>query len=180
MGTNGVNKEVTGQSGTYSQTKTSNGSFSGLNGIAGILTARFSLSGGAGGNANNSRSGHRGVLINAEIKSNGLSNFTQQGWSVSIGSKGSNGGNSPGSGGSNSNGASGKQGGTGDGNKGGAGGGGATLLYRGSQLVIGAGGGGGAGADGNDGGPGQNGLSPVGLQQGSQALGPGSGGKGGN
>lgn len=180
VGTNGVNKEVTGQSGTYSQTKTSNGSFSGLNGIAGILTAKFTLSGGAGGNANNSRSGHRGVQISAEIKSNGLSNFTQQGWSVSIGGKGSNGGSSPGSGGSNSNGASGKSGGTGDGNKGGAGGGGATLLYRGSQLVIGAGGGGGAGADGNDGGPGQNGISPVGLQQGSQALGPGSGGKGGN
>ena len=188
-GTNGVNREVTGQSGTVDTELTSDGTFN-LQGINNPTFVAFWVHGGKGGGVSKgSVTGHPGTRVYGELKASARATFTQNSWSVKIGYAGGTGGNSPGGGGSGAGSGSGKRGGQGhippppsSGGPGasGGGGGGCTALYRGSQLVIGAGGGGGAGADGYDGGPGQNGIGPVGLQQVTSAIGTGSGGVGGN
>lgn len=193
-GTNGKNREVTGQSGTVNETRTSDGNFN-LSGIDNPTSVQFVLKGGEGGDAQyGNKKGAKGTQVTVTLRADQYSTFTGNAWSVQIGGKGgdtTNNGISPGSGGSHGGGASGGNGGIGfdpntnnsySGTVGasGGGGGGATILKRGTQIVAGAGGGGGAGADGYDGGSGQNGRSPVGLRARTDGLGQGNGGKGGN
>ena len=179
-GSNGVNREVTGQSGVVDTELTSDGTFS-LQGINNPQYVAFWVHGGKGGDVSyGNYDGHPGTRVYGELNSNALSTFTSNAWSVQIGKAGSKGGNSPGNGGDGAGGGDGKSGGQGYQNASGGGGGGVTILKRGSQIVVGAGGGGGAGASGYDGGPGQDGIGPVGLQRVTAGIGTGSGGVGGN
>ena len=180
-GSAGVNVFVGGQSGSIDSTLESNGSFS-LAGVTNPTSAAFYVHGGKGGGARGGWSGAQGARVYAEIRSDQLDDFTGNTWSVQIGYAGGDGNssNSPPSGGSASHSGSGGTGGEGHNDADGGAGGAATLLLRGSQIVIGAGGGGGAGATGYDNGAGTNGCgAPVGLQGTTSALGAGGGGTGG-
>lgn len=180
-GSAGVNVFVGGQSGTVDTELTSDGSFS-LSGVSNPTSAVFYVHGAKGGGARGGWTGHPGARVYVELRSDQLSTFTQQTWSVQIGYNGGEGqaSNSPPAGGNASHSGRGGTGGEGHNDADGGGGGASTLLLRGSQIVAGAGGGGGAGATGYDNGAGTNGSGPpAGLQATTSALGAGGGGTGG-
>jgi len=195
-GTDGDRILIGGQSGSFSQTLTSDGSFSGYP-TGGFTNITFRIRGGKGGDGvskntgagfENNRGGYGGQVV-VEVANNQLSSFINApspGWNVVIGTGGNNR-----NGGTNSLNANGGYGGQGASNRHGGGGGACTALLRGTQIVAGAGGGGGGGADGGEGGvndaQGQAGGSypgGAGLYQGLQAsstgnISSGSGGVGG-
>ena len=185
-----------GLSGTYSQTRTTDGSFTGLP-TGGLTLVEFEIRGGRGGNGvskgsstTTNNAGGYGGQVNLELDAGQLSTFLNApspGWNVVIGSGGN--GRDGGTNSLNSNGGYGGQGASG---RHGGGGGAVTVLRRGTQIVAGAGGGGGGGADGgegdpNTGAPGQaGGAYPggAGLYTGLQAsssgtISSGAGGTGG-
>ncbi len=143
-----------------------------------------------GSNTENNQGGY-GALVTLEVAASQLSNFTSApspGWNIKVGSGGN--GRTQGTNSANANGG---YGGTGYNGGHGGGGGAATILYRGTQIVAGAGGGGGGGADGQEGSgdatsPGQaGGAYPggaglyTGLQSSSSGtIGAGGGGTGGH
>ena len=173
--TSGINVLVGGQSGTFTQTLSSDGSFN-LNSVGNPISATFSLWGGKGGNARGGYTGALGGYVVLQVSSGQLNQVKSYSWSVELGPKasGRNGGNAPHAG-------DGGYGGEGYQDADGGGGGASSILKRGSLIVAGAGGGGGAGATGYDGGAGVNGSGPpVGLQATTSALGPGAGGTGGH
>ena len=178
-GTAGINLLVGGQSGTYTETLSSDGTFT-TTGISNPTSVQFTVRGGKGGTAGRGGyTGYNGGTIVVDMISSQLGSFSGTGWSVKAGTAASNR-----NGGSNSMGANGGYGGEGHQEADGGGGGAATCLLRGTQILVGAGGGGGAGASGYDGGAGVNGGGPPsGYSQPdgtSQALGPGAGGGGGH
>ncbi len=187
-----------GLSGSYDQTLSSDGSFSGLPTGGGLTSVKFTLKGARGGDGvsrgssttENNKGGY-GALVTLELQNSELGSFLSApspGWNVIVGS-GASGRN----GGTNSQSANGGYGGSGYAGKHGGGGGSCTILRRGTQNVAGAGGGGGGGADGNEGNndnnspgqaggayPGGSGLY-TGLQASSSgSIGVGAGGQGGN
>ena len=182
-GSPGVNVFVGGQSGSLDSTLENDGSFN-LAGVTNPTSVSFYVHGGKGGGARGGWTGHPGYRVYAEIRSDQLSDFPQNTWSVQIGRAGADGtsnGSSPPSGGTASHSGRGGTGGQGHSDADGGSGGASTLLLRGSQIVIGAGGGGGAGATGYDNGAGVNGCgAPAGLQATTSALGAGGGGTGGH
>ena len=195
-GTDGDRILIGGQSGSYSQTLTSDGVFTGLP-TGGFTNITFRIRGGRGGDGvskntgagfENNRGGY-GAQVDVEVAQNQLSGFLNTpagGWNAVIGTGGNNR-----NGGTNSLNANGGYGGQGASGRHGGGGGACTALKRGTQIVAGAGGGGGGGADGGEGGindaQGQAGGSypgGAGLYQGLTAssqgnIGSGSGGVGG-
>ena len=178
-GSAGINLLQGGQSGTLSQTLTSDGTFN-TTGITNPTSVQFTIAGGKGGQAGyGAYYGYNGGVVTVNLTSAQLSSFSNSGWSVQIGSAANfrNGGTS-------SAGGNGGYGGEGHSVAEGGGGGASSVLRRGTQIVAGAGGGGGAGASGYDGGAGTNGggppsgyASPDGT---TQALGSGAGGGGGH
>ena len=184
-GSAGVNVLVGGQSGTDTQTKTSDGNFT-FSGGNNLTSVTFELHGGRGSDALYSGvtgdiNGGEGAKVNISLKSSQLATFKTATWSCQVGPGYSD--NSPNTNGKQMSG-SGDGGGGGSGHNGarGGGGGAATALLRNGTVVAGAGGGGGAGSDGYDGGTGQTGkASPIGGIQGTGvSLGLGGGGTGGN
>jgi len=184
-GSAGVNVLVGGQSGTDTQTKTSDGNFT-FSGGNNLTSVTFELHGGRGSDAlysgvSGDINGGEGAKVNISLKSSQLATFKTATWSCQVGPGYSD--NSPNTNGKQMSG-SGDGGGGGSGHNGarGGGGGAATALLRNGTVVAGAGGGGGAGSDGYDGGTGQTGkASPIGGIQGTGvSLGLGGGGTGGN
>ena len=178
----GINVFVGGQSGTYNQSLSSDGSFN-LSTVGNPTSATFVIAGARGGSARGGYNGARGGVVTVQVKSDQLATMKQYTWSVQLGGQGSAGNtsNSPPSGGSASHSGRGGSGGEGHDDADGGSGGAASLLLRGSLIVAGAGGGGGAGATGYDNGAGVDGSGPpVGLQaENGTALGAGAGGTGG-
>jgi len=197
-----------GLNGTYSQTLTSDGSFTGIPTTGGFTSVIFTIKGGKGGDGvtknaddSNNKGGYGGNLTvqfkqdasNPTYVDPSFINAPSPGWNAVVGS-GANGRN----GGTNSLFSNGGYGGSGAGGgeygpyKHGGGGGACTILRRGTQIVAGAGGGGGGGGDGNENGinesQGQAGgayPSGAGLWTGLQSsstgtISSGSGGSGGN
>tara|TARA_B100000945_G_scaffold77317_1_gene59660 strand:+ start:3341 stop:7138 length:3798 start_codon:yes stop_codon:yes gene_type:complete len=178
-GTVGINLLVGGQSGTYTETLNSDGTFN-TQGITNPSAVQFTVRGGDGGDAGRGGyTGYPGATMVIDMISSQLSSFSTGGWNVKFG-----GAASGRNGGSNSMGANGGYGGEGHQEADGGGGGAAGMIMRGTQILGGAGGGGGAGASGYDGGAGVNGGGPPsGYSQPdgtTQALGPGAGGVGGH
>ena len=178
-GTAGINLLVGGQSGTYTETLNSDGTFN-TQGITNPSAVQFTVRGGKGGAAGRGGyTGYNGGTLVVDMIQSQLSSFSTGGWNVKFGGA-ANGRN----GGSNSMGANGGYGGEGHQEADGGGGGAAGMIMRGTQILAGAGGGGGAGASGYDGGAGVNGGGPPsGYSQPdgtTQALGPGAGGGGGH
>ena len=184
-GTAGINLRVGGQSGTYTETLNTDGTFN-TQGITNPSAVQFTVRGGNGGTARGNRVGYQGAVMVIDMIESQLSSFGTGGWNVKVGSAGGTGGvgNNPGVGGTNSMGANGGTGGTGHNDADGGGGGAAGMVMRGTQILGGAAGGGGGGGDGYDGGAGQNGQGPPsGYSQPdgtTQPIGPGAGGNGGN
>ena len=183
-GTAGINLRVGGQSGTYTETLNSDGTFN-TQGISNPSAVQFTVRGGNGGTARGNRVGYQGAVMVIDMISSQLSSFSTGGWNVKVGSPGGNGGPvNGGAGGTNSMGANGGTGGAGHNDADGGGGGAAGMVMRGTQILGGAAGGGGGGGDGYDGGAGQNGQGPPsGYSQPdgtTQPIGPGAGGNGGN
>ena len=155
FGSDGDRMLVGGMSGSYTQTRTTDGAFTGIPTTGGFTQVTFKLKAGRGGDGvskntgagyENNRGGY-GAEVFLELKQSELAGFTSApgtGWNVVIGSGGNNR-----NGGTNSLSANGGYGGFGASSKHGGGGGAATILRRGTQIVAGAGGGGGGGADGN-------------------------------
>ena len=171
-GSAGINVDVGGQSGTYTETRTSDGSFN-LGSISNPQVVTFEVHGGRGANClYGPHQGGGGGLLNISIKPTELVNFTNAGWSCQIGSAGSSS-----SGGSTSSAGDGGGGGGGHSGAHGGGGGAASSLLRNGTVVAGAGGGGGAGSNGYDGGTGTGGAGdPLGSAQGTgTTLGMGGG-----
>ena len=207
FGSDGINLEIGGQSGTYTDTASSDKDFSteaGFQAISGYppTQVQFTLEGGMGGNPSyGGCTGGAAAFVTLTITDpTKLATFYNQGWSVFIGSAGTSnlnyggehiGGYTgvAGTNGTNTLGANGGFGGWGSDNNGnnymanGGGGGAATVLRRASQIVAGAGGGGGAGAAGWDGGPCEAGRGTpegAGLQaEATSTIGTGTGGSGG-
>ena len=182
-GTAGINLRVGGQSGTYTETLNSDGTFN-TQGISNPSAVQFTVRGGNGGTARGNRVGYQGAVMVIDMIESQLSSFSTGGWNVKVGGPGQNGGPvNPGPGGTNSMGANGGTGGTGHNDADGGGGGAAGMIMRGTQILGGAAGGGGGGGDGYDGGAGQNGQGPPsGYSQPdgtTQPIGPGAGGNGG-
>ena len=202
-GSDGCRILIGGQSGTYNQTLTSDGSFTNLpiNGSGGLTLVTFELRGGRGGDGYNRGSstiennkGGYGARLNLQMATpdqlNDFLGVPAPGWNVVIGS-GANGRNQ----GTNSLNSGGGYGGEGHYSIHNGGGGGAcTILRRGTQIVAGAGGGGGGGADGGEDPNGPDTTSPgqaggaytggAGLYTGLQisssgTISSGSGGQGG-
>ena len=180
--TAGINSFVGGQSGTYNESKSSDGSFN-FSSVGNPTSVTFTIKGAKGGGARGGYSGASGGSLTVQLKTNQLATFKSYVWSVELGNSGSSGtsnGNSPPAGGTASHSGNGGRGGSGYNDADGGSGGAASLLKRGTLIVAGAGGGGGAGATGYDGGAGTNGSGPpVGLQATTSALGAGAGGTGG-
>jgi len=180
--TAGINSFVGGQSGTYNESKSSDGSFN-FSSVGNPISVTFTIKGAKGGGARGGYSGAPGGSLTVQLKSDQLATFKSYVWSVQLGNSGSSGtsnGNNPPSGGSASHSGRGGTGGSGYNDADGGSGGASSILLRGSLIVAGAGGGGGAGATGYDGGAGTNGSGPpVGLQATTSALGAGAGGTGG-
>lgn len=176
-GSSGINVEVGGQSGNYSETKTSNGNFN-LASISNPTSITFTIHGGRGSNCYyGPHQGGGGGKLNVSVLSSQLSGFTGAAWGVQIGY-----GTGNRTGGSTSSAGDGGNGGAGHNSAHGGGGGAATALLRNGTCMAGAGGGGGAGSNGYDGGTGQGGQgNPYGgVQATTQSLGLGGGGTGGN
>ena len=180
-GSAGINSLIGGQSGSSTQSFTSDGTFN-LSGFGAITGVTFELHGGRGRNSfYGNLAGGAGAKINISLKSTQFANFAQDSWTVQIGpgatGKGGAQTSSSGDGGGGGNGHPG-----GSGTAHGGGGGAATALLRNGTVVAGAGGGGGGGSNGYDGGPGSPGQpSPIGgVQATASNIGMGGGGNGGN
>jgi len=180
-GSAGINVLIGGQSGSNSQTLTSDGNFN-LSGIVNPTSVTFEIHGGKGSDAfYGNRAGGGGGKMNISLVSGQLSSFTNSTWAAVIGpGTSSQTGAQTTSAGDGGDGGYGWNGGNPRPN--GGGGGAATALTRGGTVVAGSGGGGGGGADGFDGGSGTPGQgNPLGGIQGTAlALGMGGGGSGGN
>ena len=177
--TAGINVFVGGQSGTYNQTLSSDGSFN-FSSVGNPTSATFVIAGAKGGNARGVYLGARGGVVTLQLRSDQLATMKNYVWSVQLGGKGVTGLTDNPTGGSASHSGRGGYGGEGHSDADGGGGGASSILLRGSLIVAGAGGGGGAGATGYDGGAGTTGSGPpVGLQATTGALGSGAGGTGG-
>ncbi len=176
-GSPGINVDVGGQSGTYTETRTSDGNFN-TSSINNPTSVTFELHGGRGHNSfYGNLPGGGGGKMNISLASSQLSTFTTASWGCQVG-PGGNGRN----GGQASSAGDGGYGGSGHNGAHGGGGGAATSLLRNGSVVAGAGGGGGGGSNGYDGGAGSGGQgNPLGGIQGtSSTLGMGGGGSGGN
>ena len=178
--TPGINVFVGGQSGTYTQSLSSDGSFS-LSSIGNPTAATFVIAGAKGGDARGSYSGARGGVVTVELDTGQLATMKNYTWSVQLGGQGTSGTTDAPAGGGATHSGTGGYGGEGHADADGGGGGAASILFRGTLIVAGAGGGGGAGATGYDGGAGVNGAGPpVALQaENGTAIGAGAGGTGG-
>ena len=178
-GTAGINLLQGGQSGTYTETLTADGSFN-TGAVANPTSVQITLNGGKGGAAGRGGyTGYNGATIVVDMVADELEGFYAGGWSFVRGTAAGGRMN-----GSSTAGGNGGYGGEGHQEADGGGGGGSSMIKRGTQILIGAGGGGGAGASGYDGGAGVNGSGPPsGYSQPdgtTQALGPGGGGTGGH
>ena len=128
--TSGINVLVGGQSGTYTQTLSSDGSFN-LNSVGNPISATFSIWGGKGGNARGGYTGALGGYVVLQVSSSQLNQVKSYSWSVELGPKasGRNGGNAPHAG-------DGGYGGEGYSDADGGGGGASSILKRGSLISF--------------------------------------------